>query len=108
MSANIAGWCGVIAGVLGLVASFLLARPAFRTGRIDEARVALRLFKQGRVSQSEQQQEHDPLAAVSNDLDSELAATFLKNRSDMKWGAIVLMLAFAFVVAQSLILVNAA
>ena len=37
-----------------------------------------------------------------------VAATFLKNRSDMKWGAIVLMLAFAFVVAQSLILVNAA
>ncbi len=106
MAIQVAGWLGIGASVLGVVASSLLARPTLRSQRDKNALEALSLLDE-EIHDANKQETAVDLSRVRRDLRSELMGKVYANRRDVKWGARLLVLAFLLLLLQSIALLNA-
>lgn len=106
MAIQVAGWLGIGASILGVVASSLLARPTLRSQRDKNAIEALSLLDK-EIDDANKQAAAVDLSRVRRDLRSELMGKVYANRRDVKWGTRLLVLAFLILLLQSIALLNA-
>ena len=96
MNAELPALFGVAASFLGVLGSVLLALPTLRMQQDQEALNALALLPEEVIKEGD-------LSEVARTLHFRLAGMILSNRRDMRWGLILLALAFALLFAESLL-----
>lgn len=116
-SEALAAWLGFFASAVGVAAAVLFARAASRTVDDESARNALLLLdgvfageKSDGAAQSREsgQNPAKPTERAARDLTDKILQKNKANRRDMKLGARLLLLAFALLVAQSLVMLGTA
>jgi hypothetical protein len=114
MSAEaLAAWLGLCSSVAGVASSVLFALATGRTVDDESARNALLLLDRIYADRTSGEpapgpQSEKPTERAAADLTDEILRKNKANRRDMKFGAWLLFVTFAFLIAQSLVMLGVA